>query len=220
MANSRAELHYFAIIALFALSTGVSGWSIRPAAAQGAASGAGTGAGTGAIVLDAASSEVDYRSNTVLFRDLVITQDKTRVVADRARSTGLDFEDAIWNLSGAVSITVEGGELRSSEASVTFRNNRIARASIRGEQAQFEQTLKDGGLARGRASGIDYDLSSATVTLRGGAWLTDGRNEIRGEQLVYDLREQRVRAGESVGTTDRVRIIIRPRDTVTPEAPR
>lgn len=208
MANSRADRH------LAALALLVATLASAPISAQGA--GASAGAGAGAIILDAASSEVDYRSNTVLFRDLVITQDKIRVVAARARSTGLDFEDAIWNLGGDVRITVDGGELRSSEASVTFRNNRITRAAIRGEQAQFEQTLKDGGLARGRATTIDYDLSSATVTLRGGAWLTDGRNEIRGEQLVYDLREQRVRAGESVGTTERVRIIIRPRDEKTP----
>ena len=40
-----------------------------------------------AITLDAASSEVDYRTNTVLFRDLSITQGETRVTAERARST-------------------------------------------------------------------------------------------------------------------------------------
>ena len=43
------------------------------------------------IVLDAASSEMDYRTNTLLFQDLLITQGSTRVKAERARSTGLDF---------------------------------------------------------------------------------------------------------------------------------
>ena len=38
-----------------------------------------------AITLDAASSEVDYKTNTVLFRDLSITQGETRVTAERAR---------------------------------------------------------------------------------------------------------------------------------------
>jgi lipopolysaccharide export system protein LptA len=37
------------------------------------------------IVLDAASSDVDYRSNTLLFRDVVITQGPLRVQAERAR---------------------------------------------------------------------------------------------------------------------------------------
>jgi hypothetical protein len=47
---------------------------------------------SGDITLDAASSEVDYRANALLFRDIIITQGKVRVVAQRARSTGLDFD--------------------------------------------------------------------------------------------------------------------------------
>ena len=63
----------------------------------------------GAVTLDAASSDVDYRSNTVLFRDIVITQGGVRVAAARARATGLDFDDSTWTFSGAVRITVDGG---------------------------------------------------------------------------------------------------------------
>lgn len=165
----------------------------------------------GDITLDAASSEVDYRSNTLLFRDVIITQGNIRVAAQRARSTGLDFNDATWTLSGVVRIDVEGGALRSDEASVTFERNRIVRATIRGQQAEFEQKLKGGGTARGRAGNIIYDMAVGTVTLREDAWLSDdGRSEIRGDQLVYNVREQRVQAGKPVGSSERVRIIIRP----------
>ena len=52
------------------------------------------------IVVDAASSDVDYRSNTLLFRDVVITQGPLRVQAERARATGLDFKVATWTFSG------------------------------------------------------------------------------------------------------------------------
>ena len=65
----------------------------------------------GEIVLDAASSEVDYRSGTLLFRDVVITQGAVRVQAERARATGLDFKEATWTFSGKVRITVQDGEL-------------------------------------------------------------------------------------------------------------
>lgn len=166
----------------------------------------------GEITLDAASSEVDYRSNTLLFRDVTITQGSTRAAAERARSNGLDFDEAIWTLSGRVRIDVEGGALRSDEASVSFLNNRIVQATVRGAPANFEQRLKDGQTARGRATDIVYDLDAGTVTLRGDAWLSDGGNEIRGQQLVYQLREQRVQAGRSSGTDERVRITIRPRE--------
>jgi lipopolysaccharide transport protein LptA len=164
------------------------------------------------ITLDAASSEVDYRANALLFRDLIITQGSVRVVAQRARSTGLDFEDSTWTLNGAVRIDVDGGTLTSEEAAVTFEKNRIVRASIRGKPAEFAQKLKDGGSARGRAGNILYDMAASTVTLREDAWLSDdGRSEVRGDQLVYNVREQRVQAGKPAGSDERVRIIIRPR---------
>ena len=167
---------------------------------------------SGEITLDAASSEVDYRSNTLLFRDVIISQGNVRVAAQRARATGLDFDDSTWTLSGSVNINVDGGALRSDEATVVFARNRIVRATIHGQQAEFEQALKAGGKARGRAGTIVYEMTAGTVTLREQAWLSDdGRSEIRGDQLVYNVREQRVQAGKPAGGNERVRIVIRPR---------
>ena len=170
-------------------------------------------AAAGEIVLDAASSEVDYRSDTLLFRDVVITQGAVRVQAERARATGLDFKDATWTFSGKVRITVQGGELRSDEAVVNFVADRVARAVVKGKQAEFEQQLKDGGRARGRAASLTYETAGGKVTLRGDAWLSDGRSEIRGEQLVYEIGAQRVQAGKASGSDGRVRITIRPQGT-------
>lgn len=167
----------------------------------------------GEIVLDAASSEVDYRSGTLLFRDVVITQGAVRVQAERARATGLDFKEATWTFSGKVRMTVQDGELRSDEAVVTFVADRVARAVVRGKPAELEQRLKDGGKARGRAASLTYETAGGKVTLRGDAWLSDGRSEIRGEQLVYDIGAQRVQAGKASGGDDRVRIVIRPQGT-------
>ena len=56
------------------------------------------------INVDAASSDVDYRSNTVVFRDCVITQGTTRVSAVPARATGLDFKDSTWPLTDRKSV--------------------------------------------------------------------------------------------------------------------
>ena len=167
----------------------------------------------GEIVLDAASSEVDYRSDTLLFRDVVITQGAIRVQAERARATGLDFKDATWTFSGKVRIAVQGGELRSEEAVVTFKADRVARAVVTGRPAEFEQPLKDGGKARGRAASLTYETAAGKVTLRGDAWLSDARSEIRGEQLVYEIGAQRVQAGKASGSDGRVRITIRPQGT-------
>lgn len=195
-----------ALLAAVALALLTAG---RAAAAPPAA----TKARDGEIVLDAASSEVDYRSNTLLFRDVVITQGTVRVQAERARATGLDFKAATWTFSGKVKITVQDGELRSEEAVVTFVANRVTRAVVRGKPAEFEQKLKDGGKARGRAATLTYETAAGKVTLRGDASLSDGRSDIRGEQLVYDVKAQRVQAGKASGSDGRVRIVIRPQDT-------
>ena len=169
------------------------------------------------IVVDAASSDVDYRSNTLLFRDVVITQGPLRVQAERARATGLDFKDATWTFSGKVRIDVEGGTMRAEEAIVNFIADQLARATVRGKPAEFEQQMKTGGKARGRAGSLVYETRGGTVTLKENAWLRDGRSEIRGEQLVYEIAAQRVQAGKTTGSDERVRIVIRPQEATPPK---
>jgi len=173
-----------------------------------------------AVTLDAASSDVDYRSNTVVFRDIVISQGTVRVAAEQARATGLDFQDSTWSFTGAVRITVDGGALRSDDATVKFGANRVTTARIRGAPAEFEQARSDStDVARGRAETIEYDVTAGTVKLIGNAWLSDGRNEIRGQELIYDVRGQRVQSGSRPGQSDRVQITIRPRETGPDAAP-
>ncbi|HEX6507071.1 MAG TPA: hypothetical protein VF221_05505, partial [Chloroflexota bacterium] len=40
------------------------------------------------LPIDVASSKVDYKGDTVVFQDVVITQGDTKVQADRAHATG------------------------------------------------------------------------------------------------------------------------------------
>ena len=164
------------------------------------------------ISLDAASSEFDYRNNTLHFRQVRIVQGTVRVNADEATATGLDFENSRWEFRGNVRIEVEGGSLASNDAQVTFVNNQIASAIITGSPATFEQKLKDSeGIARGRAGRIEYDFTAGSVRLLEDAYLTDGRNDINGQTLVYSIRDQRVLAEASAQGEERVRITINPR---------
>jgi lipopolysaccharide export system protein LptA len=211
--NCRPRARLVAGCAALLLGSG----SLLPPAADGAQPRASRRDGD--VTLDAASSDVDYRSNTVVFRDIVITQGAVRVAAAQARASGLDFEDSTWNFTGAVRITVEGGALRSDDATVRFGANRVSSARIRGAPAEFEQARTGGEMARGRAATIEYDVAAGTVKLIGDAWLSDGRNEIRGQQLTYDVRGQRVQSGTRPGQSDRVQITIRPREAdAAPEA--
>jgi lipopolysaccharide transport protein LptA len=166
-----------------------------------------------AIVLNAVPLVIDYRQNTASFRDVVITQGDTRIEAALAEvKGGLDFENGEWTVSGNVRIKAEGGSLSSDKAVVSFSNNLISRAVITGAPAQFEQLRQDGTTAHGRASTIAYEPSSGIVSLRQDAWLSDGCNEIKGQELVYNIKQQRVqgRQQQSQSGTDRITITIQP----------
>jgi lipopolysaccharide transport protein LptA len=168
------------------------------------------------IVLDAVPVEVNYRDNTAVFRDVVITQGDTRIEAAEAQVRGgLDFENGVWTVSGNVRIRAEGGNLTADKAVVSFRDNVISHATITGSPAQFEQLRKDGRTSKGRAPTIDYQTASGTVSFRDDAWLSDGCNEITGRQLVYNIKEQRVQGQPAVPSATptgggRVRIVIQP----------
>ncbi|HET7758170.1 MAG TPA: lipopolysaccharide transport periplasmic protein LptA [Steroidobacteraceae bacterium] len=165
------------------------------------------------ISVDAASSEVDYKTNTVAFRNVVISQGNTRVQADHAQAAGLNFANSRWNFEGHVHIEAEQhGRLSSDQATVEFRDNHIARATVTGKPAEFEQQRAGSDqIARGHADQIEYDVSDGTVRLADDAWVTDGQNEISGPVLVYNIREQRVQAAAAPGSDQRVHISIAPR---------
>ncbi|HYC09065.1 MAG TPA: lipopolysaccharide transport periplasmic protein LptA [Steroidobacteraceae bacterium] len=165
------------------------------------------------ITLDAASSDVDYKTHTYTFEKVVISQGTMRVQADHARATGLDFANSHWTFDGHVHIDAEPrGNLRSDQAVVEFKDNRIARATVTGKPAEFEQRrLETQQLARGHADQIVYDVNDGTVRLTDDAWLSDGQNEISGPLLVYNINQQRVQAGGAAGSSDqRVHITIAP----------
>jgi lipopolysaccharide export system protein LptA len=166
------------------------------------------------IVLEAKPLEMDYRNNNAVLRDVVITQCGVRIQAGEARITGgLNFENSHWTISGDVRITAEGGSLSSDKAIVAFRNKLISAATITGAPAKFEQQREDGTTAHGRANTIDYETNSGTVSFNTNAFLSWGRNEISGQQLVYNIRTQSVqgqaRPGAATGD-GRVRIVIQP----------
>jgi lipopolysaccharide transport protein LptA len=164
------------------------------------------------ITVDAASSEVDYRTNTVVFSQVVISQGEMRVQADHAHASGLNFANSRWTFEGHVRIDAEPrGSLRADQAVVEFRDNRILRATANGKPAQFEQPRADSQqIAHGHADEIVYDVNEGTVRLSDDAWLSDGTNEISGPLLVYNIRAQRVQAAAKSGTDQRVHIIIQP----------
>src|SRR5262249_13635902 len=110
------------------------------------------------LTVDAASSEVDYRSNTIVLRDVTLSQGDVTVTAQRCEAVGgLSADDSRWTLTGNVKMHIEQrGNLSSDRAVVTFRNKRIDTAVATGSPAQFEQNeAATGRVAHGRAREIE-----------------------------------------------------------------
>jgi lipopolysaccharide export system protein LptA len=164
----------------------------------------------GPIQLEARSSDVDYKNNTLLFHEVRISQGPLSVQADEATATGLDFNDSHWVFQGHVRITTEEGFLTSDEARIAFSKNLLSEADITGAPARFEQK-RPSGVARGKAQRIEYRTAASTVRLLQDASLSDGTNEISGDVLVYNLRDQRVLANPEDQGDQRVRITINPK---------
>jgi len=165
------------------------------------------------IVLEAVPVDINYKNNTAVLRDVVITQGATRIEAREAHvKGGLDFENGEWTISGNVRIKAENGNLKSDKAVVSFTDNLISRAVITGAPAEFEQQREDGTTARGRAGTIAYEPGTGVVSFRENAFLTDGCNELKGQQLRYNIKQQRVegQARATPGTGDRITITIQP----------
>lgn len=171
------------------------------------------------IDLQAASSDFDYKNNSLLFKRVKISQGPMQVTAQEASATGLNFDNSEWKFTGDVQILVPDGKLESSSAQVTFRDNDIVRAVVKGSPASFEQKLKDKDqLARGKAETIEYDVQASTVHLNGQAWLSDGQNEARSDTLIYDIGRQRVVANPNEKDPGGVHFTILPKSQ--PPAPR
>ena len=178
------------------------------------------------LPIDVASSQIDYKGDTVFLKDVVITQGETKVQADRAHATGLDnFDNSHWTFEGNVRITGEQhGSLKSDVAIVEFRNKYISKATVTGNPAEFEQKRSDiDAVARGHAHEIVYNVTDGTVRLSNGegkapdhgsgqedAWVWDGHNRLSAPELVYNIREQHMQATAQPGNGNQVHFTIDP----------
>jgi lipopolysaccharide transport protein LptA len=166
------------------------------------------------ISMESGPADLDARTHLINMHDGVkISQCDISISADNAQATGLDFNNSRWIFTGKVHVRSESqGDLQSDQATVEFSNNVLARAIVTGSPAQFVQTASPaGGLIRGHATTIDYEVLAGTVTLAGDAWLTRNDNKMDAPSITYDVRKGQI-VGE-VGTTQggRVHMTIMPK---------
>ena len=77
-----------------------------------------------------------------------------------------------------------------------------------GSPVHFQQTLDNGKTVYGEANKLHYDLNQEIVTLVGKAKLRQQDSEIQGEKIVYDVKNEQLRANGA--PKKRVRTILIP----------
>ena len=152
------------------------------------------------LPIELKASSLDYQNGVVKYNSISITQGETRITAERAVASGLEFQDSNWEFSGDVRISTPESAIASDTARVLFAGGEIQSAAVTGSPATFEQRRKEQH-AQGRANRIDYDLKRGAVELTGDAWLSDGKTEVTGATLVYSTTNQRVVSREPVVIT-------------------
>ena len=140
-------------------------------------------------------------------------------------ATARDFrtENSRWLFQKSVHILTGEAELQSNTASAAIVGGQIAQARVEGSPAQFEQR---GGRAdrqvRGRAGVIEYDFVAGVVKLTDQVWFSNGKDEFRGDVVIYNVRDERVQINPGGQSSGRVHGIIRPQqrsEKVAPEKP-
>ncbi|HEY7889974.1 MAG TPA: LptA/OstA family protein [Steroidobacteraceae bacterium] len=160
---------------------------------------------------DAASCDTNYKTQATVCKSVILSQGSTKVRADQAQFICMNCQDSHWKLQGNVRIDAQPrGDLRSDQATLEVRDNRIVRATVIGNPAEFEQQRADDlGMEKGHADQIVYDVGEGTVLLTNDAWISDGRDEMSAPSIAYSIREQKVLA-TSGGASQGVHITITP----------
>jgi lipopolysaccharide transport protein LptA len=146
-----------------------------------------------------------------------VTQGTNSIQSGAAKAIG-PSDNSRWNFQKAVRIVTSEAQLDSDSADAAVVGGKLSRARVEGSPAQFQQR---GGSTdrqiRGRAGVIEYDFVAGVVKLTDQVWFSNGKDEFRGDVLIYNVRDERV---QSQG---RVRGIIRPEGKTTvapPPAPK
>jgi lipopolysaccharide transport protein LptA len=161
----------------------------------------------------------DFRTDTLeISGNVRVTQGPMSIQADTAKANDFRGENSRWSFQKSVHIITSEAELQSDSASAAVVSGQLARARAEGSPAQFEQR---GGRAdrqvRGRAGVIEYDFVAGVVKLTDQVWFSNGKDEFRGDVVIYNVRDERLQINP--GGQGRVRGIIRPQGQTTVSPP-
>jgi lipopolysaccharide transport protein LptA len=159
----------------------------------------------------------DFRSDILELRGNVrVMQGPYSIEAQTAKGRNVRAESSRWTFEQGVRIRTAEADLFSDLATAGIVNGQFADARIEGAPARFEQLAGTANRqVRGRAGVIEYDFNSGVVKLSNQVWFSNGKDEFRGDVVIYNIRDERVQINPG-GSSNRVRGIIRPTNGAKP----
>lgn len=139
--------------------------------------------------------------------------DLTKPIDVKADKSEYDEKAGTQILSGNVEISQGTLLIRADTVAILLKNNALSQISGDGSPIRFEQENEAGELMRGEARKITYNALEGTLILEGAASLSQPRQNLVSERIVFDSRTQKVSA-EGGGDTGRVTIQIQPPDSI------
>ena len=137
-----------------------------------------------------------------------LTVESRSMEADRSRNISV-FQGEVLIVKGSIRIEADEARLLAVEGNVQ-------EGTLLGGPVRFRQKPPDAALITGEAKRIEYDAVNRVVVLTGNAWVTQGRDEFRGETIRYDLDGHKVLATSDETVPERVKITFQPKNDPPP----
>ena len=135
--------------------------------------------------------------------------DFTKPVYIYADNAAIDEDLGLSTYSGNVRVEQNNIELLADKITVNFSKDKAEHILATGNPVQYREYNANGVYLFGSGENMEYVAEKDTVVLSGNATIKKKNDELRGEHLIYSLRDNRLQAS---GKTDnrRVQTILQP----------
>ena len=139
--------------------------------------------------------------------DVSSIKNNLNINSDGASITDLNSETTIFTFLGNVEIISAIVVIKCDKAILEFENNELKNARFIGELSSFQQfNDKKEVIAYGSAEVFEYENTSNILRMQTNAWVNNGRNEVSGNLITYNLVKRNIIADSENGSP--VKLII------------
>lgn len=146
-----------------------------------------------------------------------LESDRDQPMRLEADSVSIDDASGVSLYEGNVVITQGSLKLWADRLWIHRRNGETEKIVSEGNPTRFRQLLDgDGEEVRGQALRAEFFIDRDELLLYDNALLEQGPDQFRSDRILYNRASAQVKAGTSAKGTQRVQVIIEPREPATP----